>query len=114
MCQLELAHSLACRVVPFPRSLPIFRSLSHSLVQLAGWIVQVPIGIGSFTCGIVHVLTGVNSFSCLDRNVSPLRYACLPRGDPYVFLRGLRSGLKKKVRDPFFPEGQELLSLFAG
>jgi len=43
---------------------------------------------------IVHVLTGVNSFSCLyclDRNVSPLRYACLPRGDPYVFLRGLRS-----------------------
>jgi hypothetical protein len=83
-----------CRGIPFPRSLPIFRYLGHSRVYLAGRIVQVPIEIGSFTCSIVHVLTGVNSFSCFNRYVSPLRFACLPRGDPYIFLRGLRSGLK--------------------
>jgi len=59
MCQLVLAHSL----------------VSGSL------IVHVLTEVNSFTCSIVHVLTRVNSFTCLERYVSPLRYACLPRGE---------------------------------
>jgi len=69
MCQLVLAHSL----------------VSGSL------IVHVLTEVNSFTCSIVHVLTGVNSFSCLERYVTPLRFACLPRGDPGAIYMALVS-----------------------
>jgi len=44
-------------------------------------------------------------------DATPLRYACLPRGDSDIFFLAPRSYVKKSIIVPFFPEGQELLSL---